>query len=106
MNAVRKDVEYLVNQELTVANKKFPLFQSDHEAAAVIREELEEAQEALEELEKAYDVMWVNIKCNYLDASAICSENLHKIAVDLACEAIQVAAMAKKLVASRKEDKA
>ena len=36
MNAVKQDVEKLVQKELESANRRFPMFRSDHEGAAVI----------------------------------------------------------------------
>lgn len=44
MNAVESDVEKLVQKELEYANRRFPMFRSDHEGAAVIFEEIEEAE--------------------------------------------------------------
>ena len=40
MDAVKEDVELLVQKELESANKKFPMFHSDHEGYAVLKEEL------------------------------------------------------------------
>ena len=34
MNAVKEDVEKLVQKELESANQRFPMFRSDHEGAA------------------------------------------------------------------------
>ena len=41
MNAIKEDVEKLVQKELESANQRFPMFHSDHEGAAVIYEEIE-----------------------------------------------------------------
>ena len=41
MNAVKEDVEKLVQKELESANQRFPMFHSDHEGAAVIFEEIQ-----------------------------------------------------------------
>lgn len=76
MDAVRKDVRRLVNKELEAANKRFPQFASPHEGQNVVREELEEAERAIVPKD---------------DFKAI-----REAAVNLAVEAIQVAAMAKK----------
>lgn len=48
MNELRKEVEAAAMAELNRANAKFPLFNSTHEGYAVILEEAEEAQEAME----------------------------------------------------------
>ena len=84
MDAVRGYVKKLVRREEEVANVIYPLFTNNHEAAAVIREELEELEEAVEEndLER-------------IKGAAVCA----------AVEAIQVAAMAQKAVDSEKECK-
>ena len=42
MKELQRDIEYLVSEELTRANKKNPLFHSDHEAFGVIDEEVRE----------------------------------------------------------------
>ena len=42
MNAVSEDDEKLVEKELISANKQFPAFASEHEAWAVMHEELDE----------------------------------------------------------------
>ena len=51
MNAVKQEVEKLVQKELESANQRFPMFRSDHEGAAVIVEEIEEAKAELEEVD-------------------------------------------------------
>ena len=41
MKEIRSDVEKLVQKELESANQRFPMFRSDHEGYAVIKEEIE-----------------------------------------------------------------
>lgn len=96
MDAVRKDVRRLVNKELEAANKRFRQFASPHEGQSVVREELEEAEQALAPLKLYIETrMWNMVKANQTvpkdDFKAI-----REAAVNLAIEAIQVAAMAKK----------
>lgn len=102
MNAVKQDVEKLVQKELESANKKFPLFRSDHEGAAVIFEEIEEAKYEMQLLERQFNALWENVK---LDRGLLkpISEGMYSCAIRLACEAIQVAAMAQKFIDSKKE---
>ena len=103
MNAVKSDVEKLVQKELESANQRFPMFRSDHEGAAVIFEEIEEAKAEMDETEKNFKVLWTHVKLNN---GMICSshaDDLYKRARRLACEAIQVAAMAQKFIDSQKE---
>lgn len=96
MDAVRKDVRRLVNKELEAANKHFPQFASPHEGQNVVREELEEAEREIVPLKLYIETrMWNMVKANQTvpkdDFKAI-----REAAVNLAVEAIQVAAMAKK----------
>ena len=47
-DVVKRDLYGLIDKELEAANQKFPLFNSTHEAFAVILEEAEEAKEEAE----------------------------------------------------------
>jgi len=82
-------------RELNRANEKFPLFHSRHEAMAVIAEEYEETAEALEELEVAVKTMWEDTKKNSPDS--ITPFAATEFAINVACEAIQTAAMLLKM---------
>lgn len=96
MDAVRKDVRRLVNKELAAANKRFHQFASPHEGQNVVREELEEAEQAIVPLKLYIETrMWNAVKAN----QTVPKDDLRAIreaAINLAVEAIQVAAMAKK----------
>ena len=98
MNAVHDDVVKLVDKELESANKKFPPFRSAHEGCAVILEEMEEAREKINTAETIYRWLWEFTKLNNTEeaVTGMFTEQLTRNAVNLACEAIQVAAMAKK----------
>lgn len=102
MNAVKSDVEKLVQKELESANQRFPMFRSDHEGAAVIYEEMQECEQEIENLEIQFEVLWSYVKDDN-KMSVITSERLKLTAANLACEAIQVAAMAQKFMDSQKE---
>ncbi|MDF2510454.1 MAG: hypothetical protein K0S04_320 [Herbinix sp.] len=100
MNAVEKEISELVEKELLTANKMFPMFASDHEGYSVMLEELEECKDEIELIEAHLIGMWRMIKANGLP-----EENAGRIknyAVNLAVEAIQVAAMAQKFIDSSK----
>lgn len=101
MNAVKSDVEKLVQKELESANQKFPLFRSNHEGAAMIVEEIEESRDDLESVERDFKLLWSGIKEH--GDYGYCVKNMRYHAVNLACEAIQVASMAQKFIDSQKE---
>ena len=101
MNAVKQDVEKLVQKELESANQRFPMFRSDYEGAAVIFEEIEECKQEIENLEIQFEVLWSYVKADN-KISVITSKRLKLAAANLACEAIQVAAMAQKFINSQK----
>ena len=89
-----KEIEKLVQVELEEANKQHPPFNSDHETWAVIQEEVEECTDELETLNMAMEVAWANVRRDVaIDASL---STIHKRALKVAAEAIQVAAMCEK----------
>ena len=96
MDVIKSDVRKLVNKELNAANKRFRPFASPHEGQNIVREELEEVEQALAPLKLHIETrMWNAVKAN----KTISQEELHEIremAIHLAVEAIQVAAMVKK----------
>lgn len=102
MNAVKSDVEKLVQKELVSANQRFPIFHSGYEGAAVIFEEIEECKQEIENLEIQFEALWSHVKADN-KMSVITSTRLKLTAANLACEAIQVAAMAQKFIDSQKE---
>ena len=101
MNAVKSDVEKLVQKELESANQKFPMFRSDHEGAAVIFEEIEEAENELKSIKSVFEELWYTVKPNESNEPWV--SRVMEYSVNLACEAIQVAAMAQKFIDSQKE---
>lgn len=103
MNAVKEDVELLVQKELESANKKFPMFHSDHEGYAVLKEEVEEAETDLMNIKDVLSVLWRYIKRNVEVPKKRQAELVKMCAIELAVEAIQVAAMAQKFIDSRRE---
>lgn len=98
MNAVKEDVEKLVQKELESANLKFPLFCSPHEGVAVIREEIDEVEYALKRINDAYVELWSTVKNN--SKGTQWAHEMNRWAINLAVEAIQVAAMGQKYMDS------
>lgn len=103
MNEIKSEVENLVQKELESANQKFPMFRSDHEGAAVIVEEIEEAEYEFECIKDRFQELWRAVKCNTTSEwiSEINTVIVNR-AVNLAIEAIQVAAMSQKFIDSQK----
>lgn len=95
------EIQKLVNEELEEANKKYPLFHSDHEAYAVIKEEIEECTEELECLQNYMKLMWKRIREDGDIEKWITLTK--KRAMNLAAEAIQVAAMCDKTLIGREK---
>ena len=98
MNVVKQDVEKLVQKEMESANLKFPLFRSPHEGVAVIREEIDEVEDALKRVNGAYTELWSAVKNNSREMRW--AYQMNRWAINLSIEAIQVAAMAQKFMDS------
>lgn len=100
-DVVKRDLYGLIDKELEAANQKFPLFNSNHETFAVLLEEAEEAKEEAGNLDILMNNFWVGVKENH-DPEVIHEEltAIYKTAIDLATEAVQVAAMARKGIIS------
>ena len=96
------DVEVLVQDELERANKKFPLFRSRHEGVAVIEEEVYEVSNDYRDMCNHFSILKERV---FRDKENINTSMLEYYACLLACEAIQVAAMARKFRKSKEEMK-
>ena len=103
MSTIKSDVEKLVQKELGAVNQKFPVFHSDYEGAAVIFEEIEEVESELSGVRRMFAGAWYSIKHDEGIKSCSYISKLKNRATNLACEAIQVAAMAQKFIDSQKE---
>lgn len=91
-------VQELVAFELERANSIHPpMFNSYHEAYAVLMEELEEAHDEYETCSRYVDLAWERIKADDKpEAINEWLEKAEKAAIRAAAECIQVAAMARK----------
>lgn len=99
MNKVFNMLPALVVRELAAANDEFPPFQSLHEGYAVMLEEFEETLEALTEVECRLNNMWKDIRLDRTHLVESYAADISNYAQHTAAEAIQVAAMAKKMLA-------
>lgn len=105
MKELQRDIEYLVSEELTRANKKNPLFHSDHEALGVIWEEVTECNTENERIRFCFDAFMETV---FNDIDKLKHDRVSKLydaAVLCACEAVQVAAMCEKWVMSNEKNK-
>lgn len=99
MQEIIEGVEKLAYEELERANSKFGMFHSTHEGYAVIKEEIEEVADELEDVVNYLNDIWRNVKeDNELDLVGI--KIMKKHAINLAAESIQTAAMAQKFIDS------
>lgn len=98
----RKEIEKLIDIELKEANEKYPLFHTPHEAYAVLLEEVEELEYDMEVIKEYMVSMWNNVK-NDCDISAF-KDRIEFYAIGVIQEAIQVAAMCKKIEMSKLYD--
>lgn len=96
MDTMRYEVGQIVSRELERANKKFPQFHSDHEGWAVIQEEIEECGEELSAIYEEQKCTWDAIRQDGKPFNSVYL--MMAYAKNLACEAIQVAAMCKKFL--------
>ena len=95
INKTMKGVMKLVQDELGMACKDHgSRFNSGHEAYAVIKEECEELDWEGKKINLTLGYMWEDVKND--DQFGDRLSDIEKYATQAACEAIQVAAMAKK----------
>lgn len=90
-------VEGLVDAELRRANSIHePVFNSYHEAYAVILEEMQEAENEIDSLKLLMCAMWEHVKSDYDEAIESLLPSMKCKAIAAAAELIQCAAMMKK----------
>ena len=94
-----RGVDFLIANELDLARDEHgETFASLHEGAAVLYEELEEAKDEILEARGFCRLLWEAIKEDDAKAAREFSEEIASHAERLACEAIQVAAVALKFI--------
>lgn len=96
MEQLKENVMQEVQRELDRANKKFPLFNGPHESYAVILEEAQETEEALEAAKASLAVLWDEVRGK--ETPCFLKEVTHPAHLAeefalVACEAIQTAVM-------------
>lgn len=98
MKELLLSVSKSADEELKRSYEKFPKFNSPHEGYAVIAEEVDEAAAVMFSVKAGLTQMWAAVKCN--SANEIYANCIKEHAMNLAAEAIQVAAMAQKYIDS------
>lgn len=97
MKKLQDGVKVLIDQEYALASGQYgDKHHSPHEAYAVIKEELEEAQDEIEIVEDKLDEFWKAAKRDFYYGCKMNADVIYKRAMAAACEMIQVAAMAHK----------
>lgn len=106
MTKLMANLEPVIAAELSEANRNHPLFASRHDGAAVIREEVEEAEETMRTVSDIYGELWHDIKHdNYMYLTEDI-QHLREAAKNLVGEAVQVAAMCDKWMLGRGDSNA
>lgn len=94
----REDIVSAVNKEYEAAKKEYGPLSSTHEGYAVLLEEVEELGDEFEGIEHYLDYMWSQVKANdYLNTTEAAS-CMRYIAIQAACEAVQVAAVCQRIM--------
>lgn len=95
-------VEQAVAYELQNIVKTYgATYASEHEGYAVLLEEIEEAEEALLNMNTKLNELWEQIKINFVGKT--CLSQLEVSSKELAKEAVQCAAVCERFIASIKE---
>lgn len=101
MKELREQVEKLVYEEYERASKEHgETFYSSHEALGVLWEEVEEAQFEMSGVHTHYNFFGHSVKDNDYDGQAEYLKKIYTMAVNGACELIQVANVAQKAIKS------
>lgn len=103
MKELQDRIQQLVKEELDRVNEKFPPFRSNHEAYAVLLEETEEAEHDFQMIQWNMNELWMKVKSD--EVTPRVANDIKKYAINLAAEAIQIAAMAEKFLILIEEGK-
>jgi len=100
---VKDGITKLIEEELELANKKFPLFNSPHEGYAVILEEFEEAMEEKEDILTEMAYLKKRIFQNENKSAIYKIKCLKNSTINCISELIQLAAMCDKYIMSLRD---
>ena len=93
-------IEEIIREERDDADRKYPLFSSLHEGESVMREEIEEVSEVLDEIMDAHNWIWKAVRANKSETVKSAAKIIAKLSRELITESVQVAAVAGKIVDS------
>lgn len=96
MKKLKKRIEEDISFELAEANKNYPLFASPHEGLAIIGEEVSEAKKEMRHLVLWHEQLEQDVYDDEDESAVEDIEDIIERATNLACEAVQVAAMGRK----------
>lgn len=75
--------------------KSYPPYNNHHEAYAILKEEIEEAEEELDIIKRCLDSYWQGVKSDYIDTELF--DYIYTHALALSNEALQVSAVVLKI---------
>lgn len=104
MNVVSDKVEALVRMEYEADCKDHGPLASLHEGYAVLKEEVEEAREELKEIKFKLYGFWRYVREDSPAYAQETAKKMEKNAILAACEAIQVAAVCKRIMDLKMEE--
>ena len=96
----KRKIEKIIQEERSDADRKYPLFSSLHEGESVMREEIEEVSEVLDEIMEAHNWIWKAVRANKSETVKSAAKTIAKLSRKLIAESVQVAAVAGKIVDS------
>lgn len=105
MTTIVHPLNLIVSDEKDRAAKLYgPLFASAHEGYGVIAEEIMEASKEAERLQKRLYCLLLGIQLDNNQAIIDAADSIRDVAVNVAAELVQVAAMCEKLVVTIREE--
>lgn len=103
MEDLKIEIKKLAEEELERANKKFPLFHSDHEGLGVLEEEMFEVDVEWTYAKRCFDDFSIDVFTDEEIGKIIDIQNIKETAINACAEMIQVIAMCDKFIDSRNE---
>ena len=98
MIVTRDAVKELAAQEYVAAEAAYPPVHSLHEGYAVLLEEIAETEEALDQAKDRLCRLWAAVREDKREWSAMLTASAQDFAEQVACEALQSAAVCRRLL--------